>query len=416
MLVLLNSMTLENFRCFENQTIQFNNQFNLIVGDNASGKTAVLEAVSIGMSSFLSGLTNLDPNHKRSIRDYDVRIKANNLGELTEYEKIYPVRLNFEFEFSDETVSFERIRISDRGRTKFGPKDTQMKEITRDLNDTFKEGAEKILPAFAYHGTGRLWASGLRYRKEKRLGNRVFGYQNCFKPQSNEKQYLRWMKEMKRYELDEEKKSVELAAVFKAAESFMEESFMEKGTKIAYRLKTDELTITLPDGVAMPFDKLSDGYKNALGIVFDTAFRMVKLNPWLREEAVKRTPGIILIDEIDLHLHPSWQKSIVKAFKRTFPSMQIIATTHAPIVISSCEKDEIIMLEEAHEGENTNQITVKTPERSTKGWLTEDILEEIMQVNSSRESDTEEQIEKFKLLNEKKLLKTITDEELEEFF
>lgn len=401
----IKEMTLQNFRCFETGKIKFNDRFNLIVGNNGSGKTAIIEAVSIGMSSFLTGITNLESKHRRNIRDYDVRIQANEVGELTEFEKIYPVKLEFDFDFMDQLISHERILISGKGRTKFGSNDDRIKEITTEINDIFNKGLKEILPAFAYHGTGRLWASGSRWKKDSGFGNRVFGYQYCLEPKSNEKQYLRWIKEMRRYEIDEGVKSIELGAVFKAAEIFMGE-----GTKISYRLKTDELTVVLSDQRAMPFDKLSDGYKNALGVVFDTAFRMVKLNPWLKEKAVTETPGIILIDEIDLYLHPSWQKRIVSDFKRTFPKMQIIATTHAPIVISSCEENELIILEE-----DADEIIVKQPDRAPKGWLTEDILEEVMQVNSSREPETEHQIERFKDLNYKKVSKKINDKELKEF-
>lgn len=148
--------------------------------------------------------------------------------------------------------------------------------------------------------------------------SRIQGYQNCINPLSNVKQYIKWIADMRRYELDEEVVSSELRTLYKTIETFLGDN-----SKVRYKLKEKQLVVTLPNGISLPFDNLSDGYKNAIGIVADTAYRMLKLNPWLKENAVKETPGILLIDEIDLHLHPSWQKHILNDMKKTFPNMQI---------------------------------------------------------------------------------------------
>jgi hypothetical protein len=106
---------------------------------------------------------------------------------------------------------------------------------------------------------------------------------------------------------------------------------------------------------------------------------------------------------------------IVDDFKRTFPKMQIIATTHAPIVISSCEKTELIILEEITEIDETKKIVPKYPERSTKGWLAEDVLNEVMGIESSRNPEVEKDIAKFRDLYEKKIRQTLTKKEEESF-
>jgi len=80
-------------------------------------------------------------------------------------------------------------------------------------------------------------------------------------------------------------------------------------------------------------------------MVADIAHRMAQLNPALEKEVVTRTPGVILIDEIDLHLHPIWQRSIVEDLKRTFPNIQFIVTTHSPFVIQSLEEGELRRLQ-----------------------------------------------------------------------
>ena len=93
------------------------------------------------------------------------------------------------------------------------------------------------------------------------------------------------------------------------------------------------------------FDDLSDGYKMILTMVFDVVRQMVILNPHLGNETLEKTDGIILIDELDLSLHPHWQRIVVDSLKKTFPLVQFIVTTHSPFIIQSLNSGEVIDLE-----------------------------------------------------------------------
>ncbi|MEO1075191.1 MAG: AAA family ATPase, partial [Bacteroidota bacterium] len=95
------------------------------------------------------------------------------------------------------------------------------------------------------------------------------------------------------------------------------------------------------DGRILPFDLLSDGQRSMLALAGDLAMRMTRLNPSLREDSVQQTPGVVLIDELDLHLHPLWQRQIVGDLRRTFPAVQFIATTHSPFIIQSLQPGEL---------------------------------------------------------------------------
>ncbi|MCC6724335.1 MAG: AAA family ATPase, partial [Saprospiraceae bacterium] len=95
-----------------------------------------------------------------------------------------------------------------------------------------------------------------------------------------------------------------------------------------------------------PFILLSEGYRNTLGLIADIAYRMAELNPHVTTD----TPGVVLIDEIDLHLHPKWQRNIVGDLKRIFPNCQFIVTTHSPFIIQSLDVDDgIIRLDNEYE-------------------------------------------------------------------
>jgi predicted ATP-binding protein involved in virulence len=114
---------------------------------------------------------------------------------------------------------------------------------------------------------------------------------------------------------------------------------------MAFSFAVEDLTgiFVTPSGKKekLQFRQLSDGYRNIIGMVADIAYRCIKLNPHLGEMAVKDTPGIVLIDELDLHLHPNWQRRIVNDLKIAFPKIQFIATTHSPFITQSLKSDEI---------------------------------------------------------------------------
>lgn len=94
----------------------------------------------------------------------------------------------------------------------------------------------------------------------------------------------------------------------------------------------------------IPFHLLSDGYRNMIGMVADIAYRMATLNPQLEADVIKKTEGIVLIDEIDLHLHPKWQKQVVERLLDTFPKVQFVASSHSPFIIQSLYHREDCLL------------------------------------------------------------------------
>lgn len=83
-----------------------------------------------------------------------------------------------------------------------------------------------------------------------------------------------------------------------------------------------------------PVGLLSDGYRSTVALFADLARRCAILNPHLLEKAAEKTPGIVLIDEVDLHLHPSWQRRLIADLRKAFPAIQFVLTTHSPQVIS----------------------------------------------------------------------------------
>lgn len=168
-------------------------------------------------------------------------------------------------------------------------------------------------------------------------------------------------------------------------------SILDKNVKLAeVDVRTFDVLVSTPSGT-IPFEFLSSGFRSAfsllLGILKEIEFR--KLNV-----SADSFSGIILIDEIDLHLHPTWQQEIGKVLKRTFPKAQIIATTHSPHVIQTAQPDEVISLQLEDGGKVTSR-TVPSSKFGYLGWTIEEVLEDIMGVEDTRTSVFRKAIREF---------------------
>jgi predicted ATP-binding protein involved in virulence len=119
---------------------------------------------------------------------------------------------------------------------------------------------------------------------------------------------------------------------------------LEQWSDFYYDVLLGDLVVKNDRGKIMLTRLLSHGQRNVLSMVADIAYRCAVLNPELRDRAAKETPGIVLIDELDLHLHPNWQRRIVSDLRRTFPNVQFFVTTHSPIILQnlSPETDKVI--------------------------------------------------------------------------
>jgi predicted ATP-binding protein involved in virulence len=145
-------------------------------------------------------------------------------------------------------------------------------------------------------------------------------------------------------------------------------------------------------GQSLKLEQLSDGEKMLLLVVSDLARRLSIASPTL-DDALQGL-GIVLIDEIDLHLHPQWQREVIPALRRTFPNCQFIATTHSPQVLSNVEKEDILILE-------YYKIVESTP--FTYGKDSNSILYELMNVEERPAKVKEELDELYRLIDAEKV-------------
>lgn len=336
----LTNITLTNFRCYDTLEIKLHPNFNVIVGINGTGKTAILEAIRIAIGSLFLELDKVkDKIWSPGFETSDVR--------LLHLERQYPVVVKAQANLHSKYLHQYKQNIKwIRSLDKHGGRTTQvqakdMKEVSEELQDLIRKGEETTIPLIAYYSTDR-------FKKEKKdvglraEGSRLRGYYHTLAPETNVKFFLDLLKTETLSELQHDTKSPILEAVSNAVIKCIDDC-----KKIYFDVKRDELIIELKSiNDSMPFFSLSDGVRSTLAMVMEIAFRACLLNPHLKEKAPIHTGGIVLIDEIDLHLHPTWQKKIISDLRGAFPNIQFIVTTHAPLVIGSLKDGEIFSISE----------------------------------------------------------------------
>jgi len=349
----VNHLRLTNFKCFRDFEIDLHDEFTLLVGNNGSGKSTILDGLAIGLGSFFLGM---EGGTAKSIHRDDVRFETFEIGSRLDRQIQYPSRIECKGIVAGKHLGWARSLNSEKGNTTYGDAG-KLVEISKKLANQVRKGdANTLLPFLSYYGTGRLWAQ----KKEKReatqidLMNRNAGYADCLDARSNDKLMYKWFEQMTFQELQGGEEIPELSAVKKAIlQCFNGENGTDtlgKASQCVFNVKTGEIEIThfIPGKApeVHSLREMSDGYRNMLSMVADIAYRMAVLNPQLLDRVTEETEGVVLIDEIDLHLHPSWQRRIVGDLRRIFPKVQFVATTHAPSVISSVRSESVILLEE----------------------------------------------------------------------
>ena len=344
--MIIKTIQLQNFRCFEKFSAELNDKLTVIVGNNGSGKSTLLDAISIAIGTFL---VPFSMGTRLTIAKDDVMNKSYDIGSVVELQAQYPVEVSASGVVDGKDIVWKRTLNTAEGKTTIGDAKEIIK-IAENLQKQIQNGEKPLLPVLSYYGTGRLWAQ----KRDRKVVNRVtkfnrqMGYMDCLDAASNEKLMLKWFEKMTLQAATSGKIAPELLAVKSAICQCFAGITGYQDIDVQFNLDTHELDIIYlaEDGSHKRYSMkhLSDGYKNTLSMIADIAYRMAVLNPWLLEKVLKETPGIVLIDEVDLHLHPLWQQRIIGDLRTIFPKVQFIVSTHAPLVINSVNRENLLIM------------------------------------------------------------------------
>lgn len=399
----LKQLSLRNFRLFgeDEQILKFSSDKNvtILVGNNGSGKSSILDAIAISISTFTS---NFPGQAIKQYTDSDIHITENEeYGDYLQVESLFDTYYNGD-------IDILRYR---QGKSK------SPEGILKNVNSYADLLMSKInnkeecnLPVVAYYGTGRGQIKAPERKRDfKKAFTRWDSYTGALEASANFRQFIEWfdlMEDEERREREDHRdwdyKSKPLETVRKALSIFVGEKFSNPRMMIhPLRFVMDE---RVGDGKyrQLRIEQMSDGYKIVTAMVADIASRMAEANPDMENPLMSN--GIVLIDEIDLHLHPKWQRTIIGSLSKTFPNIQFIVSTHSPVILSGAmDTAQVIVL-----GEDG------IVDADAKGYETYDIsqllLSELFGLQSSRSPQWDNILSEQKSLLEKN--NRTTDEDL----
>ena len=337
----INTIQINNFRCFENFELSFRSGINVLIGDNASGKTSVLMACRQVLNAFFSGFSD-ENTTSPGLSGADFRQIINRGVILPDR----PIRIAFSCSAEKRLLGkqFEIIKNSRKNKKALlkGLREYRdySKYLSKEMFDV--EGARiRPLPLFSFFSTEdihkRSKLSVDKFKKEVQKPS--FGYTQCL---DSSGLFSRWQKRLLALQ-ETGDPTGEVATVRRAVRRVLGEEGCDIIRDIAVRPMRGKIMCLMRDGREVEVELLSDGYLRLIDIVVDLAFRCSLLNrgvPGFGRDVCRKTRGVVLIDEVDMHLHPGLQLKVLPCLKAAFPGLQFIATTHAPMVMTAVDSTE----------------------------------------------------------------------------
>lgn len=334
----IDTISIQNFKGFEKRSFTFNPFFNVIVGINGSGKTSLIEALQVALNGWYQGI-GLATSDRRDIRKSDIRLRSFVKGNAISLEQQFPVSVSVEGCINSENIEWRRAQgIS--GKASYGE---LTNKFIHKIIGAVRSGEDIVLPLIASYSVSRLWFIPKEEKRDVDVDDlsRLAGYKEWSNPKLIASRINEWIfsEEQKAYRrdvpVDEGGKLLKQAIIL----------CLDGAKRIIYDIDLKQIVVLFEDGHAVPYSSLSDGQRSMLTLVADIARRIITLNPHLEDDVLVETPGVVLIDELDIHLHPAWQRRVIRDLKRTFPKIQFIVTTHSPQIIGEAKPEEIILLD-----------------------------------------------------------------------
>jgi len=427
----IDTISLKNYRCFSNLSVGFHAQMTVLVAPNGQGKTSILDAVKVALWPFVAGFDlgsttkdvtgiHIDDVRREQIQAHEMEwrlpsdIRAT--GRLQVRQLVLDGMLQNPsppsdglsidiFETFQADVPWQVVRYRDSVKKGTKTKDPvivgslSLGETARALEQRIFSGEQITpddLPMLGYYGTGRLWAQKrltaiFEKSDSQEALSRTFAYRDCLDPASSYRHFAQWYARIfksfrsaqirnieKRLPLDADV-SYGLMAPIRAVQ-LATNAMLGQHTgwrELEYSEEHEGLVLNHEQHGQLKVSQLSDGIRNILALVGDIAYRCYKLNAHMGEAAPQRTQGIVMIDEVDMHLHPSWRQTVLTELTTAFPKLQFIVTTHSPQVLSTVKRENIRVL-----GQDANGVAIAEPPLAmTYGEPSGDVMHSVMMVD-----------------------------------
>ncbi|MHC5934939.1 AAA family ATPase [Nostoc sp.] len=374
-------LKMQSFRGIGDLTLEFDETGpTVLIGINGVGKSSIIDCLAILLSRFTSSIQYSTPSGRLFSEE-----------DITNGQKETHNEIIVSFYSEEATWSLTKVR---RGRSK--DTSSHLSAITKVAENIKKDlhtFDQLNIPVLVYYSTNRAVLDIPLKIRTKHSFEQIDVYENALTGVGSEfRIFFEWFKKQEdlenelRLEDNSSYRDRQLESVRQAISSLIP-SFSNLRVR---RSPLMRMTVQ-KQGEELIVNQLSDGEKCLLAMVGDLARRLAIANPSLPDPL--QGSGVVLIDEIELHLHPKWQREIIPALTRTFPNCQFIVTTHSPQVLSQVKPEGIYILEKTDEG-----VVAKRPE-SSFGRDSNRILEDLMGVPERPQEIKESLLELFRLID-----------------
>ncbi len=413
-------LDLKNVRRLDHLDLTFDDRLTVLIGENATGKTTVCESLTKALSWVLSAIRreNIDGVN---LTDNDIK-----RGEI-DAEVVVDLELD-----EDNAIHYSLAHSLQDGAEEQKSDFSQLREYGAVIRECITaKGCEVTLPLFIFYSVNR--PNFVRGARKIHL-NRASAYDHALDEKIRISDMIEWfvtlenlssqeagteLRDLEQFRAllkstlgdflnEEQNADVVKRSLLEDALSGIQQKLIDTDEKIAAlkcrpystaeklkKLVNETVKDLIPNASGIFVDRstgkdrvvldiygelhdiqyLSHGQRSVLFMVADLLSRLEILNPHLEDP--RKSPGVVIIDEIELHLHPTWQQTIIDSLLKIFPNMQFIITTHSPQVISTVHKDQIRFLKNDFK---TNRVKVHVPNFQTRGLSADDILLRILNI------------------------------------
>lgn len=333
-------LRLTNYRAFDELELKLDPRLTVLIARNGKGKSSILDAISTNLAAFLTRLPGVSGS---SFKDSDFRI--NELGNKPPYMRVYCRTI--------DGIEWDRSEKRDKTKKTQSqiPDGIGLKKLHDSVDtiiDAHNEGKDYQLPIFIYYGTGRgVFDVPQRKGSFGKSFPRYEALTGALESRTNFKRFVEYFYflETEESRLQKEHRSFDIEqAELKAIRHSIKRMLPEFSNPRT--VKPAGLMFDWQQGdivKQLKIEQLSDGYRTTLAMVMDIAARMAEANPKMEDPL--DTSGVVLIDEVDLHLHPEWQRDFLPKLVDAFPNIQFVVTTHSPFIIQSLDKGKLVDLD-----------------------------------------------------------------------
>lgn len=378
------NLTLEQFRCFDHLELALEDDLTLLFAENGGGKTAILTALAAGLTPFQTGaprVLKLDAQRDARKVTLDERGRREPAGTCT---------LTWTAKIGDE----DSVTWSNAVNPASNRKTADTAAVLGAIEKVRVPGAR--WPLFAFYGVDRMGRGKASTKPAPTRPDRWEGYASSLDPAQGDSALLTW--------LLEEILADTVRRQDNEAERFLATAVMDSVaqatpgvTRAWYDPKERSPVVRFETGEVATWKELSDGFHVYLSLVTDLARRAVMLNEQDGGEAPSKVEGVVLIDEIDLHLHPRWQRVVLDGLRKVFPRLQFVVTTHSPQVLSSALNRQVRLIRDGKlwpgpvhvEGRDSNSIMREyfdTDDRDREGAMKLAALDDVIDAGNAEEA------------------------------